>query len=316
MEKPALECRRKASHVVEIRFSGAWVTAATLPDFQTLRDDIGAAADTRRLVFETSRLTDWDSRFLTFVLKIHNHCRQRDITIEDSGLPDGVRRLMRLATAVPERQGARREAVREGLLVRSGNAALAYLQATREMLAFTGEITQGFIRLATGRARFPMRDFGVLLQDCGSRALPIVSLISVLVGLILAFVGAVQLEMFGAQIYVANLVGLGMAREMGAMMAAIIMAGRTGAAFAAQLGTMQVNEEIDALVTMGISPIDYLVLPRIIALVLMMPLLCLYADLMGIAGGFIVGTALLDLPFEQYLVQTREALALNHYSWF
>jgi phospholipid/cholesterol/gamma-HCH transport system permease protein len=112
---------------------------------------------------------------------------------------------------------------------------------------------------------------------------------------------------------VANLVGLGMAREMAPMMAAVIMAGRTGAAFAAQLGTMQVNEEIDALVTMGISPIDYLVLPRMMALVLMMPLLCLYANLMGIAGGFVVGVGMLELPFKQYLVQTQNAVALNHF---
>jgi phospholipid/cholesterol/gamma-HCH transport system permease protein len=194
-----------------------------------------------------------------------------------------------------------------------GQSVLALLEEGRSVLAFIGEIVVAAGRLAAGRARFPSKDFWGLVQDCGARALPIVSLISILVGLILAFVGAVQLKMFGAQIYVANLVGLGMAREMGAMMAAVIMAGRTGAAFAAQLGTMQVNEEIDALVTMGISPIEFLVLPRILALVLMMPLLCIYANLMGIAGGFIVGTGMLELPFKQYWVQTQNAVALNHF---
>ena len=134
------------------------------------------------------------------------------------------------------------------------------------------------------------------------------ALISLLVGLILAFVGAIQLQMFGAQIYVANLVAIGMAREMGAMMAAIIMAGRTGAAFAAQLGTMQVNEEIDALKTLGISPMEFLVLPRMLALILMMPLLCVYADLMGILGGLLVGVGMLDLGPIEYLNQTRASL--------
>jgi len=160
-----------------------------------------------------------------------------------------------------------------------------------------------------GRAYFRRSDLALILQDCGAQALPIVSLISFLVGLILAFMGAVQLQQFGAQTFVANLVGLGMSREMGAMMVGIIMAGRTGAAFAAQLGTMRVNEEIDALTTMGISPMDFLVLPRMLALVVMLPLLCLYADLLGILGGLVVGVGMLDLGLVQYVVQTREALA-------
>jgi phospholipid/cholesterol/gamma-HCH transport system permease protein len=120
--------------------------------------------------------------------------------------------------------------------------------------------------------------------------------------------------MFGAQIYVANLVGVGMAREMGAMMTGIIMAGRTGAAFAAQIGTMQVNEEIDALQTMGISPMDFLVMPRMIALIVMMPLLCLYANLMGILGGMFVGMTMLDISFAQYLEQTRSAIDMTDFS--
>ena len=150
----------------------------------------------------------------------------------------------------------------------------------------------------------------MIMQDCGIHALPIVSLISLLVGLILGFVGAVQLVMFGAQIYVANLVAISMVRVMGAIMAGIIMAGRTGAAFAAQLGTMQVNEEIDAFKTMGISPMDFLVLPRMMGLTLMMPLLVLYADLMGILGGMIVGVGMLDLNVMQYYLQTKGSLNL------
>jgi len=140
-----------------------------------------------------------------------------------------------------------------------------------EMLGFIGEATVAFMRLLKGKARFRRSDFTLTIQQCGVQAVPIVSLISLLIGLILAFVGAVQLMMFGAQIYVASLVGISMVRVMGAIMTGIIMAGRTGAAFAAQLGTMQVNEEIDALKTLGISPMEFLVLPRMLALVLMMP---------------------------------------------
>ncbi|MGD9950899.1 MAG: MlaE family ABC transporter permease, partial [Desulfobulbus sp.] len=155
------------------------------------------------------------------------------------------------------------------------------------------------------------RDFFVFIQSCGVESLPIVSLIAVLVGVILSFVGAVQLQMFGAQIYVANLVGLGMVLEMGALMSGVIIAGRIGASYAAQLGTMQVNEEIDALRTMGISPVGFLVLPRMLALMVMLPLLCIYADIMGILGGSIIGVSMLDLSLVEYLEQTRKTLHLS-----
>jgi phospholipid/cholesterol/gamma-HCH transport system permease protein len=168
--------------------------------------------------------------------------------------------------------------------------------------------------MLVGKAQFRGQDFWLVVQECGPNALPIVALISFLIGLILAFVGVVQLQLFGAQIYIANLVGLGMAREMGGMMTGIIMAGRTGAAFAAQLGSMQVNEEIDAFKTMGINPIDFLVLPRMLAMIFMMPLLCLYADLLGILGGFFVGVGLMDLSFIEYFEQTRNGISLNDFS--
>ena len=145
------------------------------------------------------------------------------------------------------------------------------------------------------------------MQQCGAQALPIVTLIGFLIGLILAFMGAVQLLRFGATIYVADLVALAMVREMGAVMTAVVMAGRTGAAFAAQLGTMKVTEEIDALRTLGLSPIEFLVLPRMLALVLMMPLLCLYADFWGIVGGVVVSASMLDLTVTQYLNETFAA---------
>jgi phospholipid/cholesterol/gamma-HCH transport system permease protein len=177
-----------------------------------------------------------------------------------------------------------------------------------------GEATIAFGRFVVGKAKFRRTDLWLTIQQCGADALPIVSLISFLVGMILAFVGAVQLALFGAQIYIANLVGIAMAREMGAIMTAIIMAGRTGAAFAAQIGTMQVNEEVDALTTMGISPMEFLVLPRMLALIVMMPLLCLYSDLVGILGGFVVGTGMFDISFTQYMEQTRLALNLTHFS--
>jgi phospholipid/cholesterol/gamma-HCH transport system permease protein len=231
----------------------------------------------------------------------------------DEGLPQGARRLIALALAVPERKGARKEAKRDPFLVRVGEEGLRFFQSTGEMVGFIGEAAIAFVNLLRGRARFRSSDFVLFLQECGSEALPIVSLISLLVGMILAFVAAIQLKLFGAQIFVADIVGIAMVRVMAAIMTGIIVAGRTGAAFAAQLGTMQVNEEIDALQTLGVPPMEFLVLPRMLALSLMMPLLCLYADLMGILGGMIVGVFMLDLSFAQYVHETALNMELTYF---
>ncbi|HEV8713093.1 MAG TPA: ABC transporter permease [Candidatus Binatia bacterium] len=297
-----------------VELGGSWTIHAELPSLAKLQQQFDARPAVRRLLFDTQHLTHWDSGLLTFLLTLSALCRQRLIDIDPGGLPRGAQRLLRLATAVPERQGARRENVRESLLARIGKATLAARQEATELLSFLGQATVAFGALLRGRARYQRADLLLIMQECGAQALPIVSLISLLVGLILAFIGAVQLQQFGAQIYIADLVGIGMARQMGAMMTGIIMAGRTGAAFAAQLGTMTVNEEIDALTTTGLPPMEFLVLPRMLALVVMMPLLALYADLMGILGGAVVGVGLMDLGAMTYYQETRRALGLTDFA--
>jgi len=255
-------------------------------------------------------LADLHSGLLTFLLHVIAAAGRHGVEVDREGLPEGVRRLLALATAVPERKDTGGAARRPSVLARIGTGALQTTRDATAMLAFLGEVSVGLVRLVVRRARYRRSDLLLILQEVGAQALPIVSLISFLVGVILAYVGAVQLKQFGAQIYVADLVGIGMTREMGAMMAAVIMAGRTGAAFAAQLGTMQVNEEIDALTTLGISPIEFLVLPRMLALAIMMPLLCLYADLLGLLGGMTVGVGMLDLGVVEYYVRTAGAISI------
>jgi len=300
---------RPSVEALEIRFGGPWTFQHVLPEMGEVEQQLAAPPQVASVAFETSELTQWDSGLLTFLIQVMETCAQQQIRVDRTGLPPGVRRLLALAETVPEREETRRSPVRPSWLTRIGAQTQDLLDAAIEIIAFVGEAVLSACRLLRGRAHFRRSDLALILQDCGAQALPIVSLISFLVGLILAFMGAVQLQQFGAQTFVANLVGLGMSREMGAMMVGIIMAGRTGAAFAAQLGTMRVNEEIDALTTMGISPMDFLVLPRMLALVVMLPLLCLYADLLGILGGLVVGVGMLDLGLVQYVVQTREALA-------
>jgi phospholipid/cholesterol/gamma-HCH transport system permease protein len=303
-----LDFESAGADLLRVRFAGSWRLTSGLPTPEEALRRVDASG-ARRVALDGSQIRGWDSGLLTFLIRLVEHCQRREIETDRRGLPEGVQRLLDLACAVPEKETGRGPA-RERFLARVGRMALAARDEAVEQLRFVGEATLALGRFATGRASFRGRDLWLLMQECGANALPIVTLISVLVGLILAFVGAVQLRTFGAQIYVADLVGIGMARQMGAIMTAIIMAGRTGAAFAAQLGTMTVNEEIDALRTLGISPMDFLVVPRLVALALMMPLLTLYSDLMGILGGFIVGVAMLDLSTLQYYEETAAAITL------
>jgi phospholipid/cholesterol/gamma-HCH transport system permease protein len=294
-----------------VRLSGTWKLRSGMPSGETFAGELKSRSP-RRVAFEAAGLKDWDSSVISFLTQVSAVCQEQNIEQDRAALPEGLRRLLELAEAVPEKKGARSETVREPFLARIGKAMIGATESATDMLSFLGEATIALAKAMVGRARFRFSDLAVLIQDCGADALPIVTLISFLVGTILAFVGAVQLEQFGAAIYVADLVGIAMVREMGAMMTGIIMAGRTGAAFAAQLGTMKVTQEIDALTTMGFSPIEYLVVPRMVALILMMPLLCLYADLMGILGGAAVGVGMLNLTFKTYAQETFAAVTIGH----
>ncbi len=325
MEKPMNEATRTGTAPSEIRFSrpaddallislgGSWTIEEKTPRADGILERADVGPGVRRVLFDTEKLAAWDTRLLTFLTKVLDQCSQKGISASREGLPPGARRLLTLAAAVPERKGARKRKEKDSFLAHVGESSIEFYRSTIEILAFIGEAFPAFLRMLGGKSRFRRSDLIQIIQECGAKALPIVSLISLLVGLILAFVGALQLVMFGAQIYVAALVGVAMIRVMGAVMAGVIMAGRTGAAFAAQLGTMEVNEEIDALKTLGISPMEFLVLPRMLALALMMPLLCLYADLMGVLGGLIVGVTMLDIGFMEYVNMTRSSVSLNDF---
>ena len=311
-ETGGMTLRQPDNDTLVVSLTGIWKIGRDLPSAEEIRQRM-ESTPVRRVAFETREMRDWDSALLTFLLKLRDYAAQKQIQVADEGLPQGARRLMALALAVPERKGARRESKREPFLSRVGEEGLQFFRSAGEMVGFLGEAFLAFLKLLRGRARFRSSDLVLFLQECGAEALPIVSLISLLVGMILAFVAAIQLKLFGAQIFVADIVGIAMVRVMGAIMTGIIVAGRTGAAFAAQLGTMQVNEEIDALKTLGVPPMEFLVLPRMLALALMMPLLCLYSDLMGILGGMIVGVFMLDLSFAQYFHETALNLELTHF---
>lgn len=295
----------------ELVLSGEWLLEAHLDN---RADILGEFADPRfaHVVLNGKEITRWDSQLVAFLVHVLSLCKKRKVTYTLADFPEGIESLLTLAFAVPEHAQAEQAAQKESFLVFLGNVSLRCWDATRAAYWFARQTYASVIRFLLKRAVVRKVDILSEIQDAGAKAFPIVSLICFLVGLILAFVGSIQLKMFGAQIYVSSLVAIAVTRVMGAIMGGVIMAGRTGASYAATLGSMQVNEEVDALKTMGISPFDFLVLPRVLALSLMMPLLTVYADLMGIMGGAFVGIFMLGLSPEDYFRMTLKALSMKN----
>lgn len=233
------------------------------------------------------------------------------LTLDLSRLPKNIRDMLTLALKVENRPP--KDAVSQsGLLERIGKKSFIIYEQVKSALRFMHETNLSLLRFFSGRAIWRRKDFWFIFGDCSYKAVGIIALVSFLVGLILAFVGALQLRTFGAGIYVASMVALGMTRIMAAIMVGIIMAGRTGSSYAATLGTMQVNEEIDALKTLGIKISDYLVTPRLVSLVVTIPFLTLLADALGILGGAVVGVSFLDLSSSSYFDYSIKALSLKN----
>jgi phospholipid/cholesterol/gamma-HCH transport system permease protein len=295
---------------LQVILSGSWKLGDSLPSTDDVRQKVESSGPIRHISFNAEKLGDWDSGLLTFLRKLWKFCSNGDIALDSSGLPDGARKILELAAAVPETKDARKSEGRITFLNHLGNQAVEFFASASDILEFVGEATVAFLRLLRGKAQFRRTDLWLIMESCSGQALPIVALISFLVGMILAFIGAVQLALFGAEIYVADLVGVAMVRLMAAIMTGIVMAGRTGGAFAAQLGTMQVNQEIDSLKTLGLSPMEFLVLPRMLALALMMPLLTLFANVMGILGGAMATVTLPDINLIQFFNQLVGAVSL------
>lgn len=204
---------------------------------------------------------------------------------------------------------------RPGVLTRLGEATIDLAADVRYMLGFAGSVCVALLYVATHPRSLRVEDTFHYMQKTGVDALPIVALISLLMGLIMAFMSSVQLQQFGANIYVASLVSLAMSRELGPIMTAIIVAGRSGSAFAAEIGTMKISEEVDALFTMGFEPTRFLVVPKMLAAVIVVPLLTLFSNVFAIFGGLVVGVFMLDLTVNAYVAQTIRTLTLFDVFW-
>ncbi len=266
----------------------------------------------KKIYINAKKLVNWDSTLVVIFVELFKLAKQKNIQVVTKDIPQNLYNLVKLAVVV-DRKPEQQHQKPEDLLEKVGSKTIELWQSINRGWGFIKDILNSLKRYMFRSAIFREIDFLFALEDCSYKAVGIVSLVSFMVGLILAFVGAIQLKVFGAQIYVASLVVIAMTRIMGAIMVGVVMAGRTGAQYAATIGTMQVNEEIDALKTMGSSVTDFLVLPRIIALTITIPLLTVLADAMGILGGMAVGTGMLDIVPEEYWNYTLKALKFNNF---
>jgi phospholipid/cholesterol/gamma-HCH transport system permease protein len=296
-----------------IILAGDWIAqSGRVPSFPA--DGLGSKARGRPLVVDMAGVGRWESGLLEFLWEVKQAAVVAGVTVDLSTLPESARTLLGL---LPDRLADGPPAPRRGFrpLFWLGGRTIALFEEAGVLSALLAGTARGGMRALVGRARMRGVDLLGNVRDAGPSALIIVSVVNFLIGAILAFVGAVQLRKFAADIYVANLVGLAIVREMAAVMTAIIMAGRTGGAYAARIATMQGNEEIDALQVVGIPVADYLLLPAILALVFTMPLLYLYGCLVGIFGGFVVSFAMLNITGPGFLNQTLGAVAIDQFAF-
>lgn len=291
---------------VVVSLFGDWIAGVSgRSDPGTFEKIVDAAGD-QGISFDCGQLGHWDSSLLIFITALRQAARGRDLSIDGTGLP---RPAVRLLALIPDVSLPAMSAFAKNTLVaRVGQAVIDSWTEAGAVTTLIGDTVLSGGVAARGRLRMRAGDLLMCVYDAGVAALPIVTIVNVLVGGIVAFVGSVQLRRFGADIFIADLVGVAMVREMTALMTAIVMSGRTGGAYAAQIATMLGNEEIDALRAIGIPIHDYLVLPRILALTFTMPLLYLYGCAVGIFGGFMVSVSMLNLSPEAFIDETRASV--------
>lgn len=295
-----------------VRLSGDWTLDAKRAGFGSVNDALREEPKITRIQMLGNELSSWDTGLLIFLMKCRAEASAREVELELSDLPSGAQRLLELSSPANS-SGGEPDTAEKGFFEVVGVGVLAATDCVFSFWRFLGELILECFDLFTGGGGMRRKDFLGQLEAVGPLALPIVSLLSFLTGLIIAFIGILQLQKFAADIYVADLVGLAMTRELAALMVGIILAGRTGAAFAAQIGSMRVNEEIDALESFGISPIQFLVVPRVLALTLMIPLLYTFATFVGILGGMVVSTIVSNVTVVQYYVQLEAAVGINDF---
>ena len=252
-----------------------------------------------------------DSAGALTLFRLEDRVRQKGRDFGYTHIPPRIQRIMELINREDiEKPPLRSERKLAGIIETAGEAGVKVYLDFRALMTFLGDLVSAVVHLAGHPSDVRWGDVLYYMRRTGAEGFPIVGLISLLIGLIIAFMSSLQLKQFGANIYVASLVSLAIVRELGPIMTAILVAGRSASAYAAEIGTMTINDEVDALVTMGFDPIRFLAVPKLIATALVLPILTIYSDLFGIAGGLIVGVTGLDMTPYTYLQESQRTITL------
>lgn len=306
---PRLDSQRESGWLV-LSFCGDWTTRSIGPEQDAALDVSSQGVERIRIALD--RLGEIDTVGAWLVWRTRRDLEARGLAVEVEGGAAAQRDLIDTVSlqAADVPAPPKPPSAFVSVLLHLGEATYFVGREARDLIAFLGQTISVLLRALVQPRRLRVKAIVNQMEVTGLNAMPIVGLISFLIGVVLAYQGADQLARFGAQIFTVNLVGIGVLREMGIILTAIIVAGRSGSAFTAQIGTMKVNEEIDAMQTIGLDPMDVLVLPRVIALVLVLPLLTFYADLMGLLGGAVMASVSLDISFVQFARQLNDAVPM------
>ena len=305
-----LSVEGKTGEEMTIRLAGR----LALEDLKPLMADLQAIpghVKPRRLSVDLADVEYLDSAGALALIELQNRASALSIPVDLLNVSEKDHGLLGLIDReVLQRPPLRPEVIRSPIVEKLGEIARKQYQDFQEIMSFVGELVTALTYCLVHPRLVRWADVTFYMKRAGADGLPIVALISLLLGLIMAFMSSLQLKQFGANIYVANLVTIAMVRELGPIMTAIIVAGRSGSAFAAEIGTMIVNDEVNALVTMGFDPTRFLAVPKVIAAMIVVPILTVYADLFAILGGLIVGVTGLDLTFYTYIQQTKSSITI------
>ena len=268
------------------------------------------------LIFDLSNITDIDDYGALVLYELKNEVCCPDADFQILNPSENLKNMLaQMASGESDKNRLMASNANTNLVIQMGESAIENIKSIKYFISFIGSIVLSIIRIIKKSKSLRFDDIIRHMQTTGVEALPVVALISFLLGLIMAFMSSLQLKQFGANIYVASLVALAMVSELGPIMTAIIVSGRSGSAYAAEISTMKISEEIDALLTMGFDPVLFLAIPRIIAAVIVIPILTMFANLFAIFGGLIIGITMLDLSVTSYISQTIKSLNLFELSW-
>ena len=293
-----------------MRCAGTWTLQSIPPLERHLAQLVWPVSGA--VIFDGAAIAALDSAGAWLVFRTLQQLERQGLSVTIRGLRPEHQSLLELIQTHASGVGVPR-LPRYSFLNQLGHNVWRHLNEFNGLLAFLGEITVAMLRSLAHPSRIRWRAILYNLQISGFNALPIVGLLAFLMGVVVAYQGAVQLVRYGANIFVADLVGLSILREMAPLLTAIIVAGRSGSAYAAQIGTMKVTEEIDALHTIGVSPMELLVLPKMLALLVALPLLTVYADILGVLGGMIIAQNQLDVSFTDFLDRFDEAVTMSSF---